>query len=248
MVEEWCGEANGRMIPLCIIPLWDPHLAAAEVRRNAARGVRAVAFSEIPPYLGLPSIHSGYWDPFFQACSDTSTIVCMHIGSGSKMPSTSSDAPGAVGSALVNTTAIYSFVDYLMSGLFVKYPGLKVMYSEGQAGWLPFMMNRVDVVWDENRAWGGVADKVPNPPSSYVRDHVYFCVFQDKVAFENLDTIPVENITYEVDYPHSDSTWPNSLAIAERHMAKLTQEQVDLIVHDNAVRLFGLTPEGLWRP
>jgi len=148
----------------------------------------------------------------------------------------------------VNTTAIYSFVDYLMSGAFVRFPNLKVMYSEGQAGWLPFMLDRVDVVWDENRAWGGVVEKVPNPPSSYVRDHVYFCVFQDKVAFENLDSIPFENITYETDYPHSDSTWPRSKEIAEKHMAKLTQEQVDAIVHDNAVRLFGLTPDGFWRP
>ena len=87
MVDEWCGEANGRMIPLCLIPLWDPELAAAEVRRNAARGVRAVAFSEIPPKLGLPSIHSGEWDPLFRACAETGTVVCMHIGSSSTMPS-----------------------------------------------------------------------------------------------------------------------------------------------------------------
>ena len=53
----------------CIIPLWDAELAAAEVRRNAARGVHAVCFSEIPPHLGLPSIHTGYWDPFFAACA-----------------------------------------------------------------------------------------------------------------------------------------------------------------------------------
>ena len=71
MVEEWCGDSGGKLIPLCIIPLWDAELAAAEVRRNAARGVRAVCFSEIPPHLGLPSIHSGYWDPFFAACEET---------------------------------------------------------------------------------------------------------------------------------------------------------------------------------
>ena len=71
MVEEWCGDSGGRLIPLPIIPLWDADLAAAEVRRNAERGVRAVCFSEIPPHLGLPSIHSGYWDPFFAACQDT---------------------------------------------------------------------------------------------------------------------------------------------------------------------------------
>src|SRR5258708_38376868 len=50
MVEEWCGDSAGRLIPLCLIPLWDATLAAAEVRRNAARGVRAGSFSEIPPH------------------------------------------------------------------------------------------------------------------------------------------------------------------------------------------------------
>src|SRR5690606_22020494 len=68
MVEEWCAGSDGRLVPLCLVPLWDAQLAADEIRRNAARGVNAVAFSEIPPYLNLPSIHSGYWDPFFQAC------------------------------------------------------------------------------------------------------------------------------------------------------------------------------------
>ena len=77
------------------MPLWDAHLAADEVRRNAERGVRAVCFCEIPAYLGLPSIHDpdNYWDPFFAACDETSMVVNMHIGSSSKMPSTSPDAP-----------------------------------------------------------------------------------------------------------------------------------------------------------
>ena len=57
MVEEWCGDSDGALIPLIIIPLWDVDLAAAEVRRNAERGCHAVCFSEIAPNLGLPSIH-----------------------------------------------------------------------------------------------------------------------------------------------------------------------------------------------
>ena len=99
MVEEWCGDSGGRLIPLCLVPLWDVELAAAEVRRNAARGVTAVAFSEIPSKLGLPTLHSGYWEPFFEACAETETLVCMHIGSSSQMPATSPDAPAAVGDA-----------------------------------------------------------------------------------------------------------------------------------------------------
>ena len=74
-VDEWCAGSDGRLIPLCLVPLWDVELAAAEVRRNAARGVQAVAFSELPPWLGLDSIHSGYWDPFFAACAETGTVV-----------------------------------------------------------------------------------------------------------------------------------------------------------------------------
>ena len=100
MVEEWCGDSGGRLIPLTIIPLWDAELAAAEVRRNAERGVHAVCFSEIPPHLGLPSIHSGEWDPFFAACEETDTVICMHIGSSSQMPATSPDAPVAVAATL----------------------------------------------------------------------------------------------------------------------------------------------------
>jgi predicted TIM-barrel fold metal-dependent hydrolase len=127
-----------------------------------------------------------------------------------------------------------------MSGVFVRFPDLRVMYSEGQAGWLPYILDRVDIVWDENRAWGGVADKVPAPPSTYFKDHVTMCIFQDKVALQSLDLIPVETLTFEVDYPHSDSTFPRSKELAERHMAGLSQSDVDLIVRGNAIRLLHL--------
>src|SRR3546814_13691530 len=95
MVEEWCGDSDGALLPLTIVPLWDAELAAKEVRRNAERDVRAVCFSEIPPHLGLPSIHSGEWDPFIAACQDTQTAICMHIGSSSRAPATSAHAPVA---------------------------------------------------------------------------------------------------------------------------------------------------------
>ncbi len=80
MVEEWCGDSEGRLIPLCIVPLWDAKLAAAEIRRNAARGVRAVAFSEVPAWLGMPSILTEHWNPFLEACDETVSVIAMHIG------------------------------------------------------------------------------------------------------------------------------------------------------------------------
>ena len=90
MIDEWCGGAGrGRLIPLTLIPLWDPHLAAAEVRRCADKGAHAIAFSENPTKLGLPSLYSGKWDPFLAACDETETTISMHIGSSSTMPTTS---------------------------------------------------------------------------------------------------------------------------------------------------------------
>ena len=216
MFDEWCAGTGGRLIPLPIIQLWDAEAAAAEVRRNAARGGRAVAFTEIPAFLGLPSIHDpgGFWDPFFRACDETGTVVCMHIGSSSKMPSTSPDAPAAVGSTLTYMNAAMSMTDYLMSGIFERFPNLKLAYSEGQIGWIPYILERADKVWEENRGWGGVADKVLRPPSEYYRDHIYGCFFDDVHGMKNIDVIGVDNVTFETDYPHSDSTWPHSLKVA----------------------------------
>jgi predicted TIM-barrel fold metal-dependent hydrolase len=240
MVDEWCGESGGVNIPLCLIPLWDAELAAKEVRRNAERGVHAVCFSEIPPHLGLPSIHSGYWDPFFTACSETGTVVCMHIGSSSKMPATSGDAPVAVSATLSFGNAMASLADFLFSGVLVRFPDLRLAYSEGQIGWLPYILERADDVWSEHRAWGGVRDIVPEPPSSYYYRQVYGCFFRDQHGLDSLDRVGVDNITFETDYPHTDSTWPNTKEVAEKMMAGLPDDAIRKIVRGNAIRMLQL--------
>ena len=243
MVDEWCGESGGVNIPLCLIPLWDAELAAAEVRRNAERGVHAVCFSEIPPHLGLPSIHSGYWDPFFTACAETGTVVCMHIGSSSKMPATSGDAPVAVSATLSFGNAMASLADFLFSGVLVRFPDLRLAYSEGQIGWLPYILERADDVWSEHRAWGGVRDIVPEPPSSYYYRQVYGCFFRDQHGLDSLDRVGVDNITFETDYPHTDSTWPNTKEVAEKMMAGLPDDAIRKIVRGNAIRMLQLDLE-----
>ena len=243
IVEEWCGDSNGALLPLIIIPLWDADLAAAEVRRNAERGCRAVCFSEIPPNLGLPSIHTGYWDTFFQACQDTETVVCMHIGSSSKMPAASPDAPPAVAASLSFNNAIASLSDFLFSGVLVRFPTLTLAYSEGQIGWLPYILERVDDVWREHRAWGGVADIVPEPPSTYYYRQVFGCFFRDKHGLNSLNEVGVDNITFETDYPHTDTTWPNTKEVAEEMMGHLPQDIVWKIVRGNAARMLGIKIE-----
>ena len=240
MVEEWCGGSAGRLIPLCLIPLWDVNLAADDVQRNAARGCRAVCFSEIPPHLGLPSVHSGYWDPFFAACQDTGTVVCMHIGSSSKMPATSADAPPAVAASLSFNNAMASLCDFLFSGVLVRFPSLKLAYSEGQIGWLPYILERADDVWVDHRAWGGVKDLCPEPPSTYYYRQVFGCFFKDRHGIESIERCGPDNVTFETDYPHTDSTWPHTKQVATEMLLGLSDELVYKIIRGNAIRMLEL--------
>ena len=240
MVEEWAGDSDGRLIPLCLVPLWDPALAAAEVRRNAARGVRAVAFSELPAYLGLPSIYSGHWDPFFAACDETGTVVCCHIGSGTKQPITSSDAPEAVAGTIIFGNSVGAMADYLYSGIFLRYPNMKMLLAEAQIGWIPYLLERIDDVWETHRGWSHSQQYTKDPPSTQYWDHIYSTFFKDPVGIANLDRIGSDNVIFETDYPHQDGTWPFSREQAAEQFGHLDEATIHKIARGNAIRILGL--------
>jgi predicted TIM-barrel fold metal-dependent hydrolase len=240
MVEEWCGSSRGRLIPLCLVPLWDVDLAVAEVRRNAARGVHAVAFTELPSYLGLPSLHSGYWDPFFDACQETRTVVSMHIGSGTKTPQTSADAPGAVGATIIFGNSVASLTDFMFSGVLHRFGKLKLLYAEAQIGWIPYLLERADDVWETHRGWSHGQDNCPEPPSTYYFRQVYSCFFKDSVGVGLLDKVGEDNVLFETDYPHQDGTWPHSRQAAAEQFGHLDQAKIDKIARGNAIRLLAL--------
>jgi predicted TIM-barrel fold metal-dependent hydrolase len=243
MIDEWCGGASrGRLIPLTLLPLWDPRLAAAEVKRCADKGSHAVCFSEGPAALGLPSVHTDHWDPLWAACEATDTVVNMHIGSSSTFPQTSPDAPGLVTIALTFEGATHALVDWLCSGVLERFRSLRIALSEGQVGWMPFVLERLDNAWEHARAYGGVRDRVPNPPSSYVEGRVYGCIFDDQAGLAMRDRIGMGQIMIETDYPHGDSTWPHSLETAEKivAVAGLDDDEAHALLRGNAIRCYGL--------
>ncbi len=242
MIDEWCGDSNGRLLPVCLIPLWDPQRAAGEIRRNAARGCRAVTFPEMPHHLGLPSIHDpdGFWDPVFQACDETGTVVCMHIGSGSKMAETSPFAPRGANTALTFSMAQLSLVEWLVSGLLVRFPNLKIAYSESQIGWIPFILERLDNVF-AHATYAELPPVITQPPSTYVPGRVYGCFFDDETGLRNRDSIGVGQLLFEIDYPHQDTTWPNTHLVVERMAEQVSPEELERIVRTNALEMLGLS-------
>jgi len=244
MIEEWAGESGGRLIPLTIIPLWDPQLAAEEIRRNAERGARAVTFSELPQHLGLPSLYAadGHWDRFLTACSETGTVVCVHIGSNSRRVETAPDSIVATQFSLLSVESQMSLADWIFSGALPRFPGLKIAFSESQVGWMPFLLQRMDTVWENHRhsPVAGIPSYIDQPPSHYVKGRVFGCIVEDDFGIQVRGGIGIDQLTYESDYPHLDSTWPDTKAHAERALAGLTQDEVDKIIRDNAIKLFQL--------
>ncbi len=243
-VEGWCGAEPGRFIPLSLPVLWDPELAATEVRRMAAVGCHAVTFSENPAKLGWPSLHSDHWDPFWTACADEGTVVCMHLGSSSELIMTSADAPIDVMISLQPMNMVQAAADLLWSPVLRKYEDLRFALSEGGIGWIPYALERIDYVYQHHHAWTGqdFGDKLP---SQLFKDRIITCFIDDAFGVDNRRYLNIDNITWECDYPHSDSTWPQSPEMAMKYLADVPDEEIDKMTHGNAIRHFQYDPFAL---
>jgi predicted TIM-barrel fold metal-dependent hydrolase len=247
MIDEWCaGDGRGKLIPLTMVPLWDAELAAAEVRRCAAKGSHAVTFSENPHPLGFGSIHSGKWEPLFAACEETESVLCMHIGSSSSMPGTTPDAPFIISSCLTFQNAMGSLLDFVFSGTLARYPKLTLAYSEGQVGWMPYLFERMDKLWEE-RSDNSFGTSLPMPPTTYLEGRVYGCIFDDETGLANRDRIGMDRILFECDYPHADSTFPHTKEVAMKICANagLNDDETYALMRGNAIKAFGLERFGI---
>ena len=242
-IDDWCGGAPGRFIPLSVPMIWNPDWLAAEVRRVAKKGCHAVTFPENPVPLHLPSLHSDHWDPVWEACSDVGTIVCMHIGSSSKLVTTAPDAPIDVMIVLQPMNIVQCAADIIHSPIFKKFPDLTVALSEGGIGWIPYFLERLDHSYRTHKAWTG-ADFGPKMPSEVFMEHVVLCYITDQVGVRHAREIGVDRITVEIDYPHSDTTWPRApeRLMSEFEQTDLTDGEIDRMTHLNAMQHFRYDP------
>jgi predicted TIM-barrel fold metal-dependent hydrolase len=236
-LEVWAERHPDRIIP-CQLPwLLDPELAARMIYENAARGYKGVAFSEAPHQLGLPSLHTGYWDPFLKACAETGTVIGLHVGSAGSSPTSAPDAPPEVVNALFYAASITVAADWLFSLVPVRFPGIRIVLSEGSLGWVAGLMDRLDHTVAYNRAvfgnWSG-----DRTPTEVLQQNFWYCAISDPSAFRNRDRVGVEHILLECDYPHADSTWPDTQPRIGEIIGDLPAEDVRKLTWENAARLY----------
>ncbi len=240
-IDEWAGSHPDRLIPISLMPLWDPQLMADEIRRVAAKGCHAVTFSENPAKLGLPSYHTEHWDPFFKACADENVNICLHIGSSSSMPLTTPDAPPEVVISLTPTNSMLAIADVVFSGIFKRFPTLQIAMSEGGIGWIPYILERMDYTYQHHHAWTGT-DLGGRLPSEIFHDHFWTCFIDDAAGLQMRDLIGVDKMMYELDYPHSDCTWPTAPESLWKGIQHLSDAEINKITHENAMRCYGFDP------
>jgi predicted TIM-barrel fold metal-dependent hydrolase len=238
VLDEWCPAGPpGMFVPTVICQLWDPDLAAAEIRRCADRGARALSFPENTVPLGLPSFWTDHWDPVWRACEETQTVLCLHIGTSGMMADPSPDAPSVLRYSLLQCGSIQSSVNLMMSPVCRTFPGLSFVFSEGGIGWAPNALERADRMWERHQHYTGLDDVLP---SEIFRRNMYLCMIEEPVGLRSRDDIGVDRIMWECDYPHTDTVWPQSResALAVFEAARCNAAEITAITHANAERVF----------
>ncbi|HEV3281641.1 MAG TPA: amidohydrolase family protein [Acidimicrobiales bacterium] len=249
--EVWAGAHPERIIPLQLPWLADATVAAAEVRANAARGFKAVSFPEFPSQLGYPSIFTDHWDPFFAACEETATVVCLHTGASAWAPLASPDPPFELLPTLFTVNALVAAAEWVWSGVPIRFPHLAVAFSEGGMGWVPMLLDRLDYVLHHSGS-GTEQNNWPSDllPSEVLKRNFWFCTIDDPSVVELRHRIGVDHIMVESDYPHADSTWPDTQAVLGASMGHVPRDELRRMAAGNAAALFRhpLPEMDDWRP
>jgi predicted TIM-barrel fold metal-dependent hydrolase len=244
-IDEWCAAAPDRLIPLALLPTWDIDLAVKEAERVAAKGAKSVTFPDSPVPLDLPSFHSDHWDPLWDVLGEAGIPASLHFGSSSYVPGFSfsamravpgqmvmPDAPFVVAIASFATNLMWTTLDLLYSGTLQKFPKIQFSLAEGGIGWIPYVLERADQTWEKHRWYQNI--DFDTRPSDLFRKHFWGCFIEDEFGVKNRHAIGVDRICMEIDYPHSDSVWPNSRKIAAATFQDVPDDEVEMIVETNA--------------
>ncbi len=238
VLDEWCAVDPKRLVPLGVLPLWDIEAAATEVRRIADRGAKAIGFSENPAALGLPSMWTDHWEPIWDAVDDTGLVVCLHIGSSGRLLRSAPDAPPSMVLPHMGANSMIACTDWLFTGALDRHRNIRVAFSEGGAGWVPYLLEQAEKTFSRShfRAQFGAT----RPPREVFAEQMVVCFMRDDTAMAALDVIGVDNITWESDYPHEDGFFPDSREHLARTLADVPDDVSRKIAETNARRIFGI--------
>ncbi len=238
--NDWAAAFNGedpnRLVVLAMLPGHDPALAAEELRRVASDGHRGAL-------VGLHEheapLFEDPWEEFWGTAEDVGIPIHFHLGGGlARLQSRPNSWRHAAMVSIIPMQLDEALVGMIFSGLLERYPSVKVVLGESGLGWIPYVLERMDHEYE--KYFDLTQDvRLSEPPSFYFHRQVFATYEEDPFGLEVMPHIGASNVMWASDFPHGDSTWPNSLkAISESGLSLLSPEDRQRILWDNAADLY----------
>ena len=233
-LAEYCGYAPKVLAGLAMVSLYDIEMACLELRTCAKLGLRGAMIWASPPE---DRPYSPMYDPFWAEAQDLNMPLSLHSVTGMGPESRRPLADRYFRSMSLHHEVERSFTTLIFSGVLERFPRLKLVSGENEAGWLPFFLMRLDQIQDEYRYLHTTT--LSMNASEYFRRQVYATFIQDPVAVGARHIVGVDKIMWSSDYPHTVSSWPNSREIIERDFEGVPEDERRKITRDNVVQLYG---------
>jgi predicted TIM-barrel fold metal-dependent hydrolase len=233
---EYCSAAPARLRWAAMLPIQGMMHAIEEVDRATSNG--AAAFFVRPnPVRGRNLHHRCHW-PLFAAIERTGKPITIHDSSSPYLPSFGDRMEThTTGHLLAHPfEAMAAMAGLIWFGVLERFPGLRVVHVEADAGWVPYWLQRMDQHWEYS---GGAEhpDLKMTPSQYFRRNFLVACRADEPTLKPAIELIGDDNFVWNTDYPHPDGTWPWALenieALAISHLSKRK------ILWDNAARAFG---------
>jgi predicted TIM-barrel fold metal-dependent hydrolase len=237
---EYCKAAPDRLFGIMTISTYDVDHAIEELTRCKKEGLRGAAIWQYPPRE--LSFTSDHYERFWAAAQDLGIPVSLHISTGHgptkdfrTLHGIESYRCSINGRAQEVTDAL---LDIILSGVLERFPKLKVVVVENEIGWIPFWLGQCDKYFERHRMIEPLA--ITKRPSEYFYRQIYATFFNDEVGGRLLSWWGVDNCMWSSDYPHSNTTWPDSRRVVARDMGHLPAAARAKLVRTNAAQLYKL--------
>jgi predicted TIM-barrel fold metal-dependent hydrolase len=239
-LQAMCSEAPDRIFGLAQTAVLSVDQAIEDFRLAKEMGFVGMMMPGDPVHEDYD--HSDY-DALWECAVELEMPVCFHILTSRAGSLHVKPRGHSINNFLGIIRAIQDIVGlFALGGVFERHPDLKLVVAESDVGWLPHYMYRMDHA-AKIHAEGGILPGLSKLPSEYVRSNVWATFHDDETSFKSLHMIDAGHLLWASDFPHTDSTWPNSLSLIERQAANLTPEQKQAIFRDNTAALFNLPAE-----
>jgi predicted TIM-barrel fold metal-dependent hydrolase len=238
---EYCQIANARLLGVACIPIYDTDVAIKELERCKKNGLAGALIWQAP-HPDLP-LYSDHYERFWTACEELDMPISLHILTGhnySKMGLDRSGVESYRGSVNLKTVdAMNALFDLTFYGILHRHPNLKIVIVENEIGWIPFTLQQWDYYYRRFRESN--PPPIDHEPSWYFNRQVYATFFNDPAGAKNFNWgWGIDQCMWSNDYPHANSTWPNSLKVIARDLGHLPEKDRAKLVRDNCVKLYNM--------